>query len=91
MNRVLCRNDRSLLKRIGNSKVTLQITGCIQLKIFSLFKSAIGSANCRNRMAVRAKRPGLFVQSDFFEGLENRRGRSECSSGRLFAGLQRES
>ncbi len=42
------------------------------MKLFSLFTSATRSANRRNRLAVRAKRPNLFSQSDFFEGLEKR-------------------
>ena len=42
------------------------------MKLFSLFTSANRSANRRNRLAVRAKRPNLLSQSDFFEGLEKR-------------------
>lgn len=42
------------------------------MKLFSLFSSANRSANRRNQLAVKAKRPNLFAQSDFFDDLEKR-------------------
>lgn len=42
------------------------------MKLFSLFKSANRSANRRNQLAVKNKRPNLFAQSDFFDDLEKR-------------------
>ena len=44
----------------------------LNMKPFSLLKSANRSENRRNRQAVRAKRPNILEQSDFFEGLEKR-------------------
>jgi len=48
------------------------MTGSIQMKLFSLFSSANRSANRRNQLAVKNKRPNLFAQSDFFDDLEKR-------------------
>ena len=42
------------------------------MKLFSLFTSANRSANRRNQLAVKNKRPNLFAQSDFFDDLEKR-------------------
>ena len=42
------------------------------MKLFSLFSSANRSANRRNQLSVKTKRPNLFAQSDFFDDLEKR-------------------
>jgi len=42
------------------------------MKHFSLFSSANRSANRRNQLSVKTKRPNLFAHSDFFERLEKR-------------------